>query len=468
MANKRALIVDDSTTAQYRLKKMLRRYPLDIDVADSGEAALRYLAHNVPDVIFMDHTMPGMDGFRALQIIKSHPETAMVPVIMYTAQSGDVYTGQARALGALDVVSKDTINATDLSKVMEAIHIYPIEQQEVVADQIESAELIAAANKVTETEPRIERRAPNPAALEQARNLELRLSHMEHTLEDNRRFITSRVVRELQGLRKNLREELNDILQHHQPQPTPVLPAPEPLPVETNSGWSAFSKILMIAALAAIAYLLFQISQQLTQSSQTQASMGKQLEEVSNRINSEQDLVPPAVQNVALQAATAAYQQPDFITDLAWTFNQTGTLAFQQNTIDPKPVLRLHELLHRIASNGFKGLAQINIYVGNFCVSIDNMGTAQLAKPEATLGDCMLSSEIYMLERVMDEYVRETNMMLSNLTRAPNSTLQIQIGAAEGPDHYPERIPTVGARDWNTIAQNNNRIELTLIPDDGR
>jgi CheY-like chemotaxis protein len=468
MANKRALIVDDSTTAQYRLKKMLRRYPLDIDVADSGEAALRYLAHNVPDVIFMDHTMPGMDGFRALQIIKSHPETAMVPVIMYTAQSGDVYTGQARALGALDVVSKDTINATDLSKVMEAIHIYPIEQQEVVADQIESAELIAAANKVTETEPRIERRAPNPAALEQARNLELRLSHMEHTLEDNRRFITSRVVRELQGLRKNLREELNDILQHHQPQPAPVLPAPEPLPVETNSGWSAFSKILMIAALAAIAYLLFQISQQLTQSSQTQASMGKQLEEVSNRINSEQDLVPPAVQNVALQAATAAYQQPDFITDLAWTFNQTGTLAFQQNTIDPKPVLRLHELLHRIASNGFKGLAQINIYVGNFCVSIDNMGTAQLAKPEATLGDCMLSSEIYMLERVMDEYVRETNMMLSNLTRAPNSTLQIQIGAAEGPDHYPERIPTVGARDWNTIAQNNNRIELTLIPDDER
>lgn len=469
MANKRALIVDDSTTAQYRLKKMLRRYPLDIDVADSGEAALRYLAHHVPDVIFMDHTMPGMDGFRALQIIKSHPETAMVPVIMYTAQSGDVYTGQARALGALDVVSKDTINATDLSKVMEAIHIYPIEQQEIVADQIESAELIAAANKVTETEPRIERRAPNPAALEQARNLELRLSHMEHTLEDNRRFITSRVVRELQSLRKNLREELNEVLQHHQPQPAPVLPAPETEQVaETSSGWSGVGKFLLIAALVAIAYLLFQISQQLTHNAQSQAVMGKQLEDVSNRISSEQDLVPPAVQNVALQAATLAQQGPDFITDLAWTFNQTGTLTFKQNTIDPKPVLRLHELLHRIASNGFKGLAQINIYVGNFCVSIDNMGTAQLAKPEATLGDCMLSSEIYMLERVMDEYVRETNMMLSNLTRAPNSTLQIQIGAAEGPDAYPERIPTVSARDWNTIAQNNNRIELTLIPDEIR
>ena len=465
MANKRALIVDDSTTAQYRLKKMLRRYPLDIDLVDSGEAALRYLAHHVPDVIFMDHTMPGMDGFRALQIIKSHPETAMVPVIMYTARSGDVYTGQARALGALDVVSKDTINATDLSKVMEAIHIYPTDQQEVVPDRVESEELIAAANKVTEAEPRIDRRAPNLAALEQARNLELRLSHMEHTLEDNRRFITSRVVRELQGLRKNLREELNDILQQ-QPQPAPVLPAPELQPVNESSGMSGIGKALLIIALAAIAYLLFQINEQLTRNNQSQAAIGKQVEEVSNRLNSEEDLLPPAMQNVALQAAAVASHNPDFITDLAWTYNQTGILAFQQNTIDPKPVLRLHELLHRIASNGFRGLAQINIYVGNFCVSIDSMGTAQLAKPEATLGDCMLSSEIYMLERVMDEYVRETNMMLSNLTRAPNSTLQIQIGAAEGPDAYPERLPTVSAREWNTIAQNNNRIELTLIPEE--
>lgn len=468
MANKRALIVDDSTTAQYRLKKMLRRYPLDIDVADSGEAALRYLAHHVPDVIFMDHTMPGMDGFRALQIIKSHPETAMVPVIMYTAQSGDVYTGQARALGALDVVSKDTINATDLSKVMEAIHIYPTEQQEPVADQIESPELIAAANKVTDINThRIERRAPNPAVQEQARNLELRLSHMEHTLEDNRRFITSRVVRELQALRKNLREELNDILQHQQPPATPALPSPEePVPLKEKAGWSITNLVLSLAALAVIAYFLLQISQQLNRSTQVQEQLGKQLQEVSTRVNREPASIPSAPQNPEVQQAALATTGNDFIADLAWTFNQNGTLAFKQNTIDPKPVLRLHELLHRIASNGFKGMAQVTIYVGNFCVSIDNMGIAQLAKPEATLGDCMLSSEIYMLERVMDEYVRETNMMLSNLSRTPNSTIRIQIGAAEGPDTYPERIPTISARDWNTIAQNNNRIELTLIPDE--
>ncbi|PUA28015.1 MAG: response regulator [Cellvibrio sp. 79] len=474
MANKRALIVDDSTTAQYRLKKMLRRYPLDIDVADSGEAALRYLAHNVPDVIFMDHTMSGMDGFRALQIIKSHPETAMVPVIMYTAQSGDVYTSQARALGALDVVSKDTINATDLSKVMDAIHIYSetAEQREASSDQIESAELIAAANKVTDINAhRIERRAPNPAAVEQARNLELRLSHMEHTLEDNRRFITSRVVRELQGLRKNLREELNDILQQQQAAVAPTaLPAPEAeQPAKKESrGWPIATAFIAMAALAVIAYFLVQIHQQLNQNAQVQEQFGKQLQDVSTKANREPELISPAMQNARIgqPPPLPAANDSDFIGDIAWTFNQSGALAFKQNTIDPKPVLRLHELLHRIASNGFKGTATITIFVGNFCVSIDNMGMAQLAKPEGTLGDCMLSSEIYMLERVMDEYTRETNAILSNLTRAPNSTLRFVINAAEGPDTYPERIPTVSARDWNTIAQNNNRIELALTPDE--
>lgn len=500
MANKRALIVDDSTTAQYRLKKMLRRYPLDIDVADSGEAALRHLAHHVPDVIFMDHTMPGMDGFRALQIIKSHPETAMVPVIMYTAQSGDLYTGQARALGALDVVSKDTINATDLSKVMNAIRIYPADQQETPATPVESADLISAANQVSDGDESLDqsvltdsaaRKASRAEAVrentvvedvarealvrdalgreEPTRNLELRLSHMEHVLEDNRRFITSRVVRELQSLRKGLRDDLaHVVVQQQQHQPAPVLPPPETPELHDKPSGPNIGKIALIIILLVIAFLLVHISKQLNQNAHTQEQLGKELAAVSVRVNQEADLVPPALQNVALQQVTTGPNSMDFIEDIAWTFNQNATLAFKQNTIDPTTVLRLHELLHRLASNGFRGLAQVTIYVGNFCVAIDNMGTAQLAEPTSTLSDCMLSSEIYMLERVMDEYVRETNMMLSNLTRSVNSTIQIQINAAEGADAYPERIPTVSARDWNRVAQNNNRIELTLIPEDPR
>lgn len=471
MTIQRALIVDDSTTAQYRLKKMLRRYPLDIDIVDSGEAALRYLARHAPAVIFMDHLMPGIDGFRALQIIKSNPETAMIPVIMYTSKSGDVYTGQARALGALDVVSKDRINATDLSKVMEAIHIYPTVKADE-GESVESAELIAAANQVTATPTSpaeatgspLDRRA---SSLEQARNLELRLSHMEHSLEDNRRFITSRVVRELQGLRQNLSKELGDILQQQ-----PAIPAPAPAPLDetkpASSGWSVLGIFLSVAALAAIAYLLLSISNQLRHSQTQQEELSKQLQQVAAQANKEPELISPAMVNagVTQPVKPLIVQDSHLLDDLAWTFNQNATLAFHQNTIDSKPLLRLHELLHRLASNGFKGSATVNIYVGDFCVMVDSMGMAQMAPPNKTLGDCMLSSEIYTIERLMDDYTREVTMTLSNLTRDVNSTINIAVTAAPGPDPYPERVPLINAGDWNSLAQNNNRLELVLVADE--
>ncbi len=471
MTIQRALIVDDSTTAQYRLKKMLRRYPLDIDIVDSGEAALRYLARHAPAVIFMDHLMPGIDGFRALQIIKSNPDTAMIPVIMYTSKSGDVYTGQARALGALDVVSKDRINATDLSKVMEAIQIYPTAKPDET-EVVESPEFIAAANKVSSSAnnlqdaniPPLDRRA---AALEQARNLELRLSHMEHSLEDNRRFITSRVVRELQGLRQNLRKELGDILQKQPAIPAPVVPAPISEPQPANAGWPLFATLLSLGAFALIVYALFMINDQLSENKAQQEQLGKQLQQVAELANKEPEMISPAALNAAgPQPVTfTATQDNTLLADLAWTFNQSGTLAFHQNSIDPKPLLRLHELLHRLASNGFKGTATVTIFVGDFCVTIDNMGMAQLAPANKTLGDCMLSSEIYTLDRLQDDYSREVSMILGNLTRDVNSTINISINAAPGPDPYPERIPIINAGDWNSLAQNNNRLELALVAD---
>ncbi|MDO8341642.1 MAG: response regulator [Cellvibrio sp.] len=472
MTIKRALIVDDSTTAQYRLKKMLRRYPLDIDIVDSGEAALRYLARHAPAVIFMDHLMPGIDGFRALQIIKSNPDTAMIPVIMYTSKSGDVYTGQARALGALDVVSKDRINATDLSKVMETIHIYPNAKADA-SDIVESAELIAAANQVTTTADSLEETNTPPldrrtSSLEQARNLDLRLSHMEHSLEDNRRFITSRVVRELQGLRQNLRQEFSDILQQQPAIPAPAAPAPVAETKTGNSGWSMFAIFLSVIALAVIAYFLLLINNQLNQNQAQQDAISKQLQQVVTQANKEPEMISPAILNAAINQPIKPFMVPDnnLLVDLAWTFNQGGALAFNQNTIDPKPLLRLHELLHRLASNGFKGTATVNIYVGDFCVTVDNMGMTQLAPTNKTLGDCMLSSEIYTIERLMDDYTREVSMILGNLTRDVNSTIKIAITVAPGAEMYPERIPTVNARDWNQIAQHNNRLELVLVADE--
>ncbi|RYY01591.1 MAG: response regulator [Gammaproteobacteria bacterium] len=463
MPNKRALIVDDSSTAQYRLKKMLRSYSLDIDTADSGEAALRYLAHQSPDVIFMDHLMPGMDGFRALQIIKSHPETATIPVIMYTSKSGDLYTGQARALGALDVVSKDTINAADLSKVMEAIHIFRNKKptEEETAEPVE-AEVIDTLPDLSE--PKIERRAPHPASIEQSRNLELRLGHMELALEDNRRFITARVARELNALRHSLKKEISELITHNQ---QPALEgdeaiAPAEVPVQRSS---VFSKLIFLAALIAIIFFCVHIVSLLSESQQQQQELALQVAALAAQKPVERPVstIAPTAAASTLVAAKDVKSE-NYLTDLAWTFNQNGQLPFYQNRIEPKKLVQLYELLNRISSSGFKGDAWITLFVGNFCLAMDNYGVAQIPKDTANMSECVFSSEIYGLDRVMEEYTHDAEAALNNLEQASDKNIRVIISTVSEPDNYPERKTTLTAKAWNNAAQNHNRVELRLEP----
>jgi CheY-like chemotaxis protein len=461
MPNKRALIVDDSSTAQYRLKKMLRGYNLDIDTADSGEAALRYLAHQSADVIFMDHLMPGMDGFRALQIIKSHPETATIPVIMYTSKSGDLYTGQARALGALDVVSKDTINSADLSKVMEAIHIFRAPKG--TADTPSTSENDV---EIDIPEPKIDRRAPHPASVEQARNLELRLGHMELALEDNRRVITARVARELKGLRHNLKKELSELITQNHPAPEVeevVISTPSPAPA---SNGSILNKFIFIVALVTMIVFFVQISSQLSESQQQQQELAQQVSSLTLQKTADKKFAASTALATPVNApvVTKEVNGPNFLADLAWAFNQNGQLPFYQNRIDPKKLIQLYELLNRISSTGFKGDAWINIYVGNFCLTMDNYGTAQLPKDTAVMNDCMFSSEIYGLDKVMEEYTHDAEAALNNLEQTSNRNIRVIISTLSEQDNYPDRKSTLTPKVWNNAALNHNRIELRLEP----
>src|ERR1700674_749936 len=124
MARKSALVVDDSKSARVILSRMLEKYDIEVDMAESAEQAIEYLKHNRPDAIFMDHLMPGMDGLQAVQAIKSNPNTAMIPIMMYTSQEGELYVGQARALGAMGVLPKQ-LRPVDVSKVLYELHLLP-------------------------------------------------------------------------------------------------------------------------------------------------------------------------------------------------------------------------------------------------------------------------------------------------------------------------------------------------------
>ncbi|MBL8259073.1 MAG: response regulator [Candidatus Competibacteraceae bacterium] len=88
------------------LRKMLQGFGLTVDTVDSAEEALNYLRGQRPDAIFMDHTMPGLDGIAAVRQIKREPGTAQIPVTMYTSKDDQAYQDEARAAGAIGVLVK--------------------------------------------------------------------------------------------------------------------------------------------------------------------------------------------------------------------------------------------------------------------------------------------------------------------------------------------------------------------------
>ncbi|WP_148863192.1 response regulator [Marinobacter fonticola] len=111
MAIKNALLVDDSKVARFALSKLLENREMQVNMAGSAEEALDFLNGNVhPDVIFMDHLMPGMNGVEAIKAIKGNPATAGIPIIMCTSKKSPSFMEEARNFGVYNILTKPPQN----------------------------------------------------------------------------------------------------------------------------------------------------------------------------------------------------------------------------------------------------------------------------------------------------------------------------------------------------------------------
>ncbi|MDL0429989.1 response regulator [Marinobacter sp. TBZ242] len=121
MAIKNALLVDDSKVARFALSKLLEGRDMEVNMAGSAEEALDFLNSNHrPDVIFMDHLMPGMNGVEATKAIKGNPETAAIPIIMCTSKKSPSFMEEARNFGVYNILTKPP-HTEGLSLVLEQL-----------------------------------------------------------------------------------------------------------------------------------------------------------------------------------------------------------------------------------------------------------------------------------------------------------------------------------------------------------
>lgn len=121
MAIKNALLVDDSKVARFALSKLLEGRDMEVNMAGSAEEALDFLkSHDRPDVIFMDHLMPGMNGVEATKAIKGNPDTAAIPIIMCTSKKSSSFMEEARNFGVYNILTKPP-QTDGLSLVLEQL-----------------------------------------------------------------------------------------------------------------------------------------------------------------------------------------------------------------------------------------------------------------------------------------------------------------------------------------------------------
>lgn len=116
-----ALIVDDSALARLTLKRYLEKYDMDVFEAECVADCRSWLLHNqMPDVVFMDISMPGADGFEGLAEIRADVNTKDLPVIMYSGDATDQAKAKARDCGATGFLRKP-VNEAHLKKLLERL-----------------------------------------------------------------------------------------------------------------------------------------------------------------------------------------------------------------------------------------------------------------------------------------------------------------------------------------------------------
>jgi putative two-component system response regulator len=104
MKRAKLLVVDNQQLSIDLLRGLFAEY--DVDEANNGRMALKRIQEEKPDLIILDTTIPGIDGYSVLSIVKSSPETHNIRVILTSAIVGAEDRARSLEKGADDFVVK--------------------------------------------------------------------------------------------------------------------------------------------------------------------------------------------------------------------------------------------------------------------------------------------------------------------------------------------------------------------------
>lgn len=471
MDKKRALVVDDSKIARITLRQMLHEHEIDVDTVESAEDALEYLREQHPNVIFMDHMMPGMDGFQAVREIKKDPTTATIPIVMYTSKEGEVYVGQARALGAIDVLPKQ-IEQTDLMVVLTKLNLVPsadgaesasTKKKESGQSQIKEKDTVLDVT----SEPAVSRERIDDVIRSVSVSLENKANQslLSQLLDDQRKkikqdllgntkIIVAQVVRELyQG---DLAEELSKEggMGYYG---------------NATAGFAWIKYILLASVVAVLALLYFALHTQAEEErnrNTTQASMQLKENERKYSLANEQNI--KLIKQLEQENQQNSNHMKTLIETLEWAVNLNNSFDYHEIALGDERISIVQELATQLSKVGFKGTLKLAVHVGEFCFTRNEYNELIIPKDDLPIENCEVIGQSQ--EDSLSLAGRQSLAFASFLSSSPlvnEGNIRIELvpkGKEEPMFEYPAPSSLETSGDWNKIAKRNNRVEISIVP----
>src|SRR5512138_2410687 len=132
MAEKILIVDDDQETVDF-LRVLLTRQGYQAIIAKDGIEALKVANQELPDLIILDVMMPGLDGFEVARSLHRRPETALIPILMFTArtQTEDKVTGYE---AGVDLYLTKPVHPLDLQANIKALLLQRKARKAALAD----------------------------------------------------------------------------------------------------------------------------------------------------------------------------------------------------------------------------------------------------------------------------------------------------------------------------------------------
>lgn len=105
-AARTVLLVEDNEDNRIVYATMLEHYGFDVVAAGNGHDALEMARSSEPDIILMDISIPGIDGWTATERLRADPDTRGIPVIAVTAHALPEHRERAKSLGCAGYLTK--------------------------------------------------------------------------------------------------------------------------------------------------------------------------------------------------------------------------------------------------------------------------------------------------------------------------------------------------------------------------